>query len=113
MWDVISTDTFDEWFKLLTDSERADVLATMKVLQQKGPMLPRPYADTVYGSSYSNMKELRISSGGKPIRAFFAFDPQRKGILLCAGDKTGDKRFYDRMIPLADREFTEHLKTLK
>ena len=60
------------------------------------------------------MKELRVQSKGDPIRAFFALDPKRKGILLCAGNKTGnEKRFYDEMIPIADREFTAHLKTLK
>ncbi|WP_413771523.1 type II toxin-antitoxin system RelE/ParE family toxin [Marinobacter sp. ES-1] len=60
------------------------------------------------------MKELRVQSKGRPIRAFFAFDPARTGIILCAGEKTGkDKRFYDEMIPLADREFTAHLEMLK
>ncbi|MCJ7685337.1 MAG: hypothetical protein MUO68_13705 [Desulfobacteraceae bacterium] len=29
------------------------------------------------------------------------------------GDKTGDKRFYDRMIPLADRLLDEHLQQLQ
>ncbi|MDW2052542.1 benzoate transporter [Escherichia coli] len=60
------------------------------------------------------MKELRVQSKGDPIRAFFAFDPKRKGILLCAGNKTGDeKRFYEVMIPIADREFAAHLDKLK
>ena len=90
------------------------VLASMMVLRDRGPMLSRPYADTVNGSSYSNMKELRVQSKGDPIRAFFAFDPKRKGILLCAGNKTGDeKRFYEVMIPIADREFAAHLDKLK
>lgn len=74
-------------------------------------MLPRPYADTVKGSRYSNMKELRIQSRGMPIRAFFAFDTHRIGILLCTGNKSGnEKRFYEEMIPFADREFTNYLK---
>lgn len=77
-------------------------------------MLPRPYADTVKGSQYSNMKELRVQSKGDPIRAFFAFDPKRHGILLCAGNKTGnEKRFYQTMIPLADEEFRKHLQALQ
>lgn len=59
------------------------------------------------------MKELRVQSKGDPIRAFFAFDPERKGILLCAGNKTGNKkRFYETMIPIADHEFSEHLKKI-
>ncbi|OTA20823.1 diaminopimelate decarboxylase [Xenorhabdus beddingii] len=114
MWAIETTDTFDEWFDVLDDTDRANVLASMMVLREKGPMLSRPYADSVYGSSHSNMKELRVQSKGDPIRAFFAFDPKRKGILLCAGNKTGnEKRFYEVMIPIADHEFTAHLEKLK
>ncbi|MCC2667505.1 MAG: uncharacterized protein K0S63_1421 [Gammaproteobacteria bacterium] len=113
MWSIETTDTFDIWFDALDDIDRTNVLASMIVLQEKGPMLSRPYADTVKGSCHSNMKDLRVQSKGDPIRAFFAFDPKRRGILLCAGNKTGnDKRFYDEMIPIADREFTAHLKKL-
>lgn len=114
MWIIETTDTFDEWFDSLDDTDRSNVLASMIVLRERGPMLSRPYADTVNGSSYSNMKELRVQSKGTPIRAFFAFDPRRKGILLCAGNKTGDeKRFYEVMLPIADREFTAHLDKMK
>ena len=64
-------------------------------------------------TAYPGMKELRVQSKGKPIRALFAFDYKRKGILLCAGNKTGnDKRFYDEMIPIADHEFAAHLEKL-
>jgi len=95
MWTIETTNTFDEWFDILDDIDRTNVLASMIVLQERGPMLSRPYADTVKGSCHSNMKELRVQSKGDPIRAFFAFDPKRKGVLLCAGNKTGnDKRFY-------------------
>ncbi|KFX06905.1 diaminopimelate decarboxylase [Pectobacterium betavasculorum] len=111
MWRIETTDAFDRWLSALNDMDRACVLAALIVLREKGPMLPRPYADTVKGSRYSNMKELRIQSRGMPIRAFFAFDPHRRGILLCAGNKSGnEKRFYDEMIPFADREFTNYLK---
>lgn len=34
-------------------------------------------------------------------------------ILLIGGDKTGDDRFYERMVPEADRLYTEHLAQLK
>lgn len=110
MWIVETTDTFDEWLSALDAADRTNVLALLLVLQEKGPTLSRPYADTVYGSRYSNMKELRIQSKGRPIRAFFAFDPERKAIVLCAGDKgKNEKRFYEVMLPIADREFTLHL----
>ena len=114
MWVIETTDIFDKWFDALDDANRANVLASLIVLQEKGPMLSRPYVDTINGSCYSNMKELRIQSKGNPIRVFFAFDPARKGILLCAGNKaSNEKRFYDEMIHIADREFAVHLKRLK
>ncbi|MDE0176677.1 MAG: type II toxin-antitoxin system RelE/ParE family toxin [Defluviicoccus sp.] len=59
------------------------------------------------------MRELRIQSGGRPIRVFYAFDPRRTAILLIGGDKTGDGRFYERFVPLADKLYDEHLKELK
>jgi hypothetical protein len=59
------------------------------------------------------MKELRTQHQGRPLRTFFAFDPRRCAILLIGGDKSGDKRFYERMIPLADRLYDEHLEALR
>jgi hypothetical protein len=114
MWDIETTDRFDEWYDGLDKKDRENVLASLMLLKAKGPTLPRPYADSVKQSKYANMKELRVQSKGDPIRAFFAFDPDRKGIVLCAGSKAGDeKRFYTKMVPIADNEFTNHLKRLK
>lgn len=111
---IKTTDTFERWFTSLNDTDRARVLAALLVLREKGPGLSRPYADTLRGSRYSNMKELRIQSRGEPIRAFFALGPARTGIVLCAGNKVGnEKRFYDEMLPVAEREFTNWLKTFK
>jgi len=59
------------------------------------------------------MRELRVQHQGRPYRIFYAFDPERKAILLIAGDKTGDDRFYQRMIPRADRLYDEHLDQLE
>jgi hypothetical protein len=59
------------------------------------------------------MKELRTQHRGRPLRTFYAFDPRRMAILLIGGDKTGDARFYDRMIPIADKLFDDHLKDLQ
>lgn len=113
MWNILTTDTFDQWFDAQDDHDRAKVLASMIVLKEQGPELKRPYADSVKGSKFPNMKELRVQSKGDPIRAFFAFDPERQGILLCAGHKTQrDKRFYDVMLHIADKEFAAHLERL-
>lgn len=104
---IKTTERFDCWFTSLNDSDRACVLAALMVLREMGPGLSRPCADTIKGSAYIYMKELRIQSRGNPIRAFFAFDPNRTAIVLCAGNKAGnEKRFYREMLPVADREFT-------
>lgn len=68
--------------------------------------------DTVYDSKFTNMKELRVQHRGKPLRAFFAFDPLRQAIVLCIGDKGGKKRFYKEMLDIADQQYELHLSTL-
>ncbi|OYW93088.1 MAG: diaminopimelate decarboxylase [Alishewanella sp. 32-51-5] len=114
MWNIETTDLFDSWFESLDDTDRGSVLAAMLALNARGPMLPRPYADTIKGSKYANMQELRVQSKGDPIRAFFVFDPRRHGIVLCAGHKAGnEKPFYQIMIPLADEEYRKHLQKLQ
>ncbi|NHB87699.1 type II toxin-antitoxin system RelE/ParE family toxin [Photorhabdus tasmaniensis] len=61
----------------------------------------------------SRFHALRIQYSGRPVRAFFAFDPKRQAIVLCAGDKSNDKRFYNTMIRIADEELTAHLAAMK
>ena len=113
MWVVKTTDRFDTWFEAQSDRDRANVLAAMLMLRDRGPRLTRPYADFVKGSRFGNMKEMRIQSQGRPIRAMFAFDPKREAIVLCAGDKSKDpKRFYRKMVAIADDEFAGHLAGL-
>jgi len=51
--------------------------------------------------------------GGRPIRVFYAFDPRRTAILLIGGDKTGDDRFYDKYVPIADGLYDEHIEELR
>jgi hypothetical protein len=112
-WEVEYTDDFGEWWDSLDKDEQESLAASVELLRQLGPHLQRPHADTLAGSRHSNMKELRTQHGGRPLRTLFAFDPRRSAILLIGGDKTGDDRFYERMIPLADRLFDEHLATLR
>ena len=76
----------------------------------EGTGLGRPHADTVGGSRHANMKELRPS--GSTVRIFFAFDPRRVAILLIGGDKSGDSKFYRRMIPIADDLYDQYLMEL-
>ena len=43
----------------------------------------------------------------------YAFDPRRSAILLIGGDKTGDVRWYETHVPVADRLYDTHLATLR
>jgi hypothetical protein len=59
------------------------------------------------------MREMRAQSGGDPLRMLYAFDSRRTAILLVAGDKTGDDRWYETNVPVADRLFERHLRTIR
>jgi len=111
-WEILTAVEFDRWWESLDAKERESLAASIERVRQLGPMLGRPHADTVARSKHRNMKELRTQHRGRPLRTFFAFDPVRRAVLLIGGDKTGDKRFYDRMIPLADAIFDAHLAAL-
>ena len=79
-----------------------------------GPNLGRPTINTLKASRHANMKELRFAWSGEVWRVAFAFDPQRQAILLVGGDKGGadQRRFYKRLIAVADDRYDEHLATL-
>jgi hypothetical protein len=112
-WNVEYTVEFRDWWDSLKVAEQESVFASVELLRRDGPTLGRPHADRLKGSKHSNMKELRTQHQGRPYRTFFAFDPRRTAILLVAGDKTGDDRFYDRLIPKADTLFDEYLREIK
>jgi hypothetical protein len=112
-WDVENTDEFAAWWGDLNEAQQEDVAAIVMLLMEQGPKLPFPYSSGIQNSRHSHMRELRVQSGGKPIRVFYAFDPRRTAILLLGGDKTGDDRFYDRMIPAADKLYDVYIDELK
>ena len=110
MWIIGRTDEIAEWIKRLDDDAKEAIFKSLLILQKIGPSLGRPYVDTIKESKHKNMRELRIQNRQRLFRILFAFDPDRKAILLIGGDKRGDKRFYQKMIPLADTLFDEHME---
>jgi hypothetical protein len=84
-----NTDEFAEWWNELTDAQQEDITATAELLMEHGPNLPFPHSSGIENSRHGHMRELRVQSGGHPIRIFYAFDPRRSAILLIGGDKTG------------------------
>jgi hypothetical protein len=111
-WEVEFTDEFGEWWDGLTVEEQNSIADGVYVLQELGPSLTRPLADTVHGSEYPNMRELRIQHQGLPYRVLYAFDPRRVGVLLIGGDKTGNSRWYEEFVPKADAIYAQHLREI-
>lgn len=108
-WQIEFTDEFAKWWNLLSEDEQGDIDAYVTNLEERGPMLPFPYSSDIKKSRHGGMRELRVQSKGSPLRVFYAFDPRRTAILLIGGDKTGNNRFYEEFVPIADHLFDEHL----
>ncbi|MEL6939039.1 MAG: type II toxin-antitoxin system RelE/ParE family toxin [Cyanobacteria bacterium J06598_1] len=114
-WIVELHPLFAEEFEMFSESVKDRFFEEILLLETFGPLLGRPTVDTLNASKYSNMKELRFDSDGGVWRTAFAFDPDRKAILLIAGNKSGgsQKRFYKQLIKKADSRFDEHLQKLE
>ena len=113
-WAVEFDDEFVPEFRRLHPQVQDEIYAVAHLLEHAGPQLGRPRVDTLNGSRHANMKEMRFSAAGGAWRLAFAFDPERKAILLVAGDKSGGsaRRFYRALIAKADARFDGHLARL-
>jgi len=110
-WQVQFTPQAERWYKALSAEDRNRITAAIERVQRTGPALGRPFVDSIKSSRYHNMKEMR-SSGGH-LRALFAFDRNRRAVVLVGGDKSGHwKGWYKENIPLADRLYGEHLRAM-
>ena len=112
-WDVEVTDEFKDWWSSLSEAESISIERSVLLLEQRGPQLPFPYSSGVVGSHHSAMRELRVQHQGRPYRVLYIFDPRRVAILLLGGDKTGDARWYEKNVPLADQLYDNYLAELE
>ena len=114
-WEVVFDLAFDPEFDALPMGVQNELLARAKLLERFGPTLGRPQVDTLNGSRHANMKELRFHADGGLWRVAFAFNPDRRAILLVAGDKSraSGRRFYRQLIRKADDRFDRHLDRLR
>lgn len=113
IWEIEFTDEFGTWWNTLSDEEQESVRASVKLLGELGPTLRFPHTSGINGSRHDHMRELRVQHAGRPYRLLFAFDPRRCAILLLGGDKTGNDRWYDENVPIADRLYDVHLELLR
>lgn len=115
VWIVMFHEEFEPEFDELPVDVQDELYAEAAFVERFGPETGRPHVDTLKGSDYANMKELRFEAADGEWRAAFAFDPKRRAILLIAGDKTGvsEKKFYKRLVAKADERYGRHLARLK
>lgn len=96
-WEVEFTDEFETWWNSLMEDEQIE--------------------DVIVTSKHANMRELRgkvvRSHHRAELRVLYAFDPRRTGILLIGGDKTGNPKWYEEYVPIADALFDDHLRQIE
>lgn len=114
-WTIQFEQAFETEYNQMDARLQDALLSHLVLLESLGPQLGRPRADTLNGSQHANMKELRFNHDGGVWRVAYAFDIDRIGIVLVAGDKSGadQKRFYKQFIATADQRFTDHQDRLK
>jgi len=103
MWNVFSTDEYLAWFLELAEFDKEEINYKVHLLEEFGPNLGRPHADTLKGAKVKNLKELRVKTDEHLFRIAFYFDVKRNGILLTGGDKKGkdEKLFYKELMKKA------------
>ncbi len=97
----------------MSEDEQVSLDASVRLLEDRGPNLGFPHSSGINGSKHGHMRELRTQHDGRPLRTLYAFDPRRSALLLIGGDKTGNDRWNDTHVPIADRLYDEHLVQLR
>jgi hypothetical protein len=108
MPEVVVTDEFKTWYEALLMDEQEAVFRVVTLLEARGVSLGYPYSSAIEGSRHP-LRELRVRHEGRPYRVLYAFDPQRKAVLLLGGDKGGNDRFYEQMVPRAEALWEQYL----
>jgi len=111
-WEIEVSDEFREWYLGSSVDLRATVAAAVDTLAAAGPDLGRPLVDTLKGSRFPNMKELRVQHRGRPYRILFIFDPRRHAYLILGGDKSGNPQWYGHALRRAEAIYAHHLKEI-
>lgn len=116
-WIVLFHDEFDPEFDAFSEDVQDEILIAATAVKTLGPAADRPHVGTLVNPKHPNMKELRFkaNNGTEIWRAAFAFDPDRKAIILVAADKQGidEDKFYKNLLKKANKRFDKHLENMK
>lgn len=107
------TEEFESWWNRLTVGEQERIDAMVNLLRREGTALGYPRSSQVKTSRHSHMRELRVTTAGRAIRIFYAFDPRRTAILLIGGRKAEQERFYQEHVRRADSIYDEYLRQIR
>jgi len=109
------TKEYEDWFTAQDEEAKILINAKIIVLQAFGPKLGRPYVDTIKGSKYKNLKELRINHNKYVLRILFMFDKKRNCWFLIGGNKKGknEEDFYTKIIKQAEALIVKYIKVLE
>jgi hypothetical protein len=104
MWSIEYTKEYETWFTNQEEENKMAINTKVILLQEFGPNLGRPYVDTIHGSKYTNLKELRINRKNTALRILFCFNKIRNCWLLIGGNKKGKNEpdFYKKIINQAE-----------
>jgi hypothetical protein len=104
VWSINYTSEYEQWFSEQEEAAKTAIAAKVRLIAEFGYQLGRPYADTLHGSKYANLKELRVSNGNTVFRIAFCFDKKRECWLLLGADKKGknEDEFYHSLIKQAE-----------
>ena len=108
--EVIVIEYFEEWWHSLCEAEQISVAVVVELLEEKGTTLKFPQSSDIKNSKVKHLRELRIQHSGDPYRVLYAFDPRRNAILLLGGNKGGDKRWYKKHVPIAEKLYRKYLE---
>ena len=109
MVELVGAAEFTDWFLDLSKADATAVARVIGYLEERGVALGIPYSSAISGNHRYAFRELRIQSRGHPLRGLYVFDRRRQAVLLVGGDKTGNDRFYQQLIPQAERVWEEYL----
>ncbi len=114
-WQVNFHEEFLLEFREFSDPVRRQAYILIEILEVFCPQLGRPNVDTLKGSKYPNLKELRFRADDGAWRIAFAFDAKRQAILLVGGNKSGVSQsdFYRHLIEVAERRFDRYQRALE
>lgn len=105
---VVATDEYEAWIRDLDSAEQIAVTNVVTKLRVLGYELGAPHTSALEGTDLP-LRELRPKQGRSPLRVIYAFDPARQAVLLIGGDKSGDPKFYRRIVPIAERIWRAYL----